>query len=164
MNTKHNGNNPKLRIFSFIPQQRRIQPSFMNHTYQTTNQTKTIQTTKQHQRVFHHQHKACALTTEKTQILEYSYSHFNQFQKVHIQPIWYISSITNLVKNRIRKPWIRSNNYENCLLLHFWFCGLKLLALKSCELKLQNKESFWDSKCFWICFLYFCYCKCRRKV
>ena len=46
MYTKHNGDNPKLRIFSFIPQRRRIQPSFMNHTYQTTNQTNTIQTTK----------------------------------------------------------------------------------------------------------------------
>ena len=46
MNTKHNGNNPKLRIFSFIPQRRRIQPNFMNHTYQTTNQTNTTQTTK----------------------------------------------------------------------------------------------------------------------
>ena len=46
MNTKHKGNNPKLRIFSFIPQRWHIQPSFMNHTYQTTNQTNTVQTTK----------------------------------------------------------------------------------------------------------------------
>ena len=46
MYTKHNGDNPKLRIFSFIPQRRRIQPNFMNHTYQTTNQTNTTQTTK----------------------------------------------------------------------------------------------------------------------
>ena len=43
--TKHNGDNPKSRIFSFIPQRRRIQPNFMNHTYQT-NQTNTTQTTK----------------------------------------------------------------------------------------------------------------------
>ena len=46
MYTKHNGDNRKLRIFSFIPQRRRIQPSFMNHTYQTTNQTNTNQITK----------------------------------------------------------------------------------------------------------------------
>ena len=30
MYTKHNGYNPKLRIF--IPQRRRIQPNFINHT------------------------------------------------------------------------------------------------------------------------------------
>ena len=40
----HNGGNLKLRIF--IPQRRRIQPNFMNHTQQTTNQTNTTQTTK----------------------------------------------------------------------------------------------------------------------
>ena len=44
--TKHNGDNPKSRIFSFIPQRLRIQLSFMNHTYQTKNQTNTTQTTK----------------------------------------------------------------------------------------------------------------------
>ena len=46
MYTKDNGDNLKLRIFSFIPQQRRIQPNFINHTYQITNQTSTTQTTK----------------------------------------------------------------------------------------------------------------------
>ena len=46
MYTKYNGDNPKLRIFSFIPQRRRIQPNFMSHTYQTTNQTNTTRTTK----------------------------------------------------------------------------------------------------------------------
>ena len=39
MHTKHNGDNPKLRIFSFLPEQQRIQSDFMNHTYQRTNQT-----------------------------------------------------------------------------------------------------------------------------
>ena len=52
---------------------------------------------------FHHQHKVCALTTETTQIPEYSYSHFNQFQKSHIQPISYISSINNLYISSIPK-------------------------------------------------------------
>ena len=30
MYTKHNGDNAKLRMFSFIPQRQRIQPNFMN--------------------------------------------------------------------------------------------------------------------------------------
>ena len=46
MYTKHNGNNAKLRIFSFIPQRQRIQPRFMNHTYQTTKHTNTTRRTK----------------------------------------------------------------------------------------------------------------------
>ena len=41
MHNKHNKDNAYFRIFSFIPQQQRIQPNFMNHTYQTTNQTNT---------------------------------------------------------------------------------------------------------------------------
>ena len=44
--TKHNGDNPKSWIFSFIAQQRRIQPNFMNQTYQTTNQTNATQAIK----------------------------------------------------------------------------------------------------------------------
>ena len=43
---KHNENNAKLRIFSFILQRQRIQPSFMNHTYQTTKHTNTTRATK----------------------------------------------------------------------------------------------------------------------
>ena len=46
MYTKHNRDNSKLRIFSFIPQRRCIQSNFMNHTYQTTNQTSKTQTSK----------------------------------------------------------------------------------------------------------------------
>ena len=46
MYTKHNGDNAKLRIFSFVPQRQPIQPNFMNHTYQTTKHTNTTQTTK----------------------------------------------------------------------------------------------------------------------
>ena len=46
MYTKHNGDNPKLRIFSFILQRRPMQPNFINHTYQTKNQTNATQTTK----------------------------------------------------------------------------------------------------------------------
>ena len=46
MYTKHNGDNAKLRIFSFIPQRQRIQPNFINRTYQTTKHTNTTRTTK----------------------------------------------------------------------------------------------------------------------
>ena len=46
MYTKHNGDNAKLRIFSFIPQRKRIQPNFMNCTYQTTKRTNTSRTKK----------------------------------------------------------------------------------------------------------------------
>ena len=40
-----------------------------------------------------------------------------------------VEHIGDGVKNRIRKPWVRPKNYENCLLLHSCFCGLKLLVL-----------------------------------
>ena len=46
MHNKHNKDNASFRIFPFIPQQQRIQPNFMNHTYQTTNQTNTTWTAK----------------------------------------------------------------------------------------------------------------------
>ena len=46
MYTKLNGDNAKLKIFSFIAQQQRMQPNFMNHTCQKTNQTNTTRTTK----------------------------------------------------------------------------------------------------------------------
>ena len=43
--TKHNGDNAKLRIFSFIPQRQSIKPNFMNSN-QTTKQTNTTRKTK----------------------------------------------------------------------------------------------------------------------
>ena len=46
MYTKHNGDNAKLRIFSFIPQRQLIQPNFINHTYHRTKHTNTTWTTK----------------------------------------------------------------------------------------------------------------------
>ena len=46
MYTKHNGDNAKLRVFSFIPRQQRLQPNFMNRTYQTSKHTNTTRTTK----------------------------------------------------------------------------------------------------------------------
>ena len=54
MFTEHNGDNSKLKIFSFIPQRQRIQPNFMNYTYQTTKQTQPEQPKQRHQRGFHH--------------------------------------------------------------------------------------------------------------
>ena len=70
MYTKHNGDNAKLRIFSFIAERQRIQPNFMNRTYQITKQTNTTRATKTTT-------STCvspltqiyALTTETTQIL-----------------------------------------------------------------------------------------------
>ena len=51
MYTKHNRDNAKLRIFSFIPQRQRMQPNFMDDSIRTfihTNQrnTQTTRTTK----------------------------------------------------------------------------------------------------------------------
>ena len=51
MYTKHNGDNAKLRIFSFIPQLPRMQPNFMNDGTRTFIHTKqpninTTRTTK----------------------------------------------------------------------------------------------------------------------
>ena len=46
MYTKHNGDNSKLRVFSFIPQRQRIQPNFMNRLWETTTNTTNTQTHK----------------------------------------------------------------------------------------------------------------------
>ena len=49
MYSKHNGDNAKLKIFSFIRQQQRIQPNFMNDSIRTfvhTNQLKNTCTTR----------------------------------------------------------------------------------------------------------------------
>ena len=60
MHSKYNGGNAKLRIFSFIPQQQRIQPNFMNDSMRTFIHTKQLNThaqpeqpKQQHQRGFH---------------------------------------------------------------------------------------------------------------
>ena len=60
MCSKHNEDNAKLRIFSFIPQQQRIQPKFMNDCTKTFIHTKQLNTHVQperpkqrHQRGFH---------------------------------------------------------------------------------------------------------------
>ena len=44
--TKYNGDNAKLRIFSFTPQRKRIQSNFVNHTYQTTEHKNTTRAPK----------------------------------------------------------------------------------------------------------------------
>ena len=44
MYCKHNGDNAKLRTFSFIPQQQRIQPSFVNDSMRTFIQNKQLNT------------------------------------------------------------------------------------------------------------------------
>ena len=92
-----------LRIISFIPQRQRMQANFMNHTYQTTNQTNNPNNQNNDISVGFTTNTKFALTTETTQIQEFSYSNFNQFQKIHIQPISYISCITNLCISSIPK-------------------------------------------------------------
>ena len=59
MYTKHNASNEKLRILSFIPQQQRVQPNFMNDsirtfidTKQPNIQTQSEQPKQRHQRGF----------------------------------------------------------------------------------------------------------------
>ena len=97
--TKHNGDSPKSRIFSFIPQRRPVQPNFMNHTYQTTNQTNRIQTTKT---------TTSTWVSPLTQSLcSYNWDNANFgvfiFQKVHIQPISYIHPSPICTFHRSRK-------------------------------------------------------------
>ena len=62
MYSKQSGDNSKLRIFAFIPQQQRIQPKFMNDSIRTMIHTKLLNTyaqpeqpeqPKRHQRGFH---------------------------------------------------------------------------------------------------------------
>ena len=60
MYSKHNRDNAKLRILSSIPQQRRIEPNFMNDSIRTFTHKKQISTHAQpeqpkqrHQRGFH---------------------------------------------------------------------------------------------------------------
>ena len=49
MHSKHNGDNAKLRIFSFIPQQQRIKSKFMNDSIGTFIHTKQLNTHVQHE-------------------------------------------------------------------------------------------------------------------
>ena len=44
MYSKHNGDNTKLKIFSSMPQQQRIQPNFMNDSIRTFIHTKQLNT------------------------------------------------------------------------------------------------------------------------
>ena len=77
MYTKHNEDNAKLRIFSFIPQRQRMQPNFMNDSIRTFIHTKQLST---------HTHNP------NKQILQYSYSN-----SARNWPISCISFITNFV-------------------------------------------------------------------
>ena len=60
MYNNHNGDNAKLRTFSFIIQRQRIQPNFMTdnirtfiHTKQPNTQTQPEQPKQQHRRGLH---------------------------------------------------------------------------------------------------------------
>ena len=77
MYIKHNEDNSKLRIF--IPQRWRIQPNFINHTWQATNQTTKTTTSTW---VLPPTQILCSYNWDNAN--SYSYSNFNQFQKIHI--------------------------------------------------------------------------------
>ena len=62
------------------------------HTKQPTKQTQLEQPKQRHQRGLHYKRNVYALTTETTQILEYSYLNFATNQLIS-----YISSIINFV-------------------------------------------------------------------
>ena len=100
MYTKHNEDNAKLRIFSFIPQLQRIQPNFMNYTYQTTKQTNTTRTTKTTTSTWVSPltQSLCSYNWDNANSVEYSYSNLTINQ-----PVSYISSITNLCTLSIPK-------------------------------------------------------------
>ena len=60
IHTKYNGNNTKVRTFSLIPQQQRIQLKFLTdsmrsfiHTKQPNTKTQPEQSKQRHQRGFH---------------------------------------------------------------------------------------------------------------
>ena len=81
MYTKHNRDNAKLTIFSFIPQRERIQPDFMDDSIRTFIHTKQLN-------IHTHTHNP------NNQILQYSYSNYarNRFRSFHPSQILYISS------------------------------------------------------------------------
>ena len=107
MYTKHNGDNAKLRIFSFIPQRQRIKTNFMNDSIRTFIHTIQLNTH----------------TTRTT-----------KFCSIHIQtphknwPVSYISSITILVH------FIDSQKSVLCLLssfIHFIHESVTFFAAES---------------------------------
>ena len=129
MYTKHNGDNAKLIIFSFIPQRQRIQPNFINHTYQTTKHTNTTRTTKTTTSMW---------VSPLTQSLcSYNCDNANSgvfiFKLCKCQPISHISSITNLFSSSIPKNlyvarWTISyiSSIPTWILYHKHFHGQKI--------------------------------------
>ena len=81
MYTKHNGDNAKLRIFSFIPQRQRIQPKFMNDRIKTFIHTKQLNT-----------HTHTTRTTKFCSIHIQTPQEIGRFRTFHPSQILYISS------------------------------------------------------------------------
>ena len=146
MYIKHNGDNAKLRMFSFIPQQQCIQPNFMTnsiqtfiHTkHQTTKHTNTIWQPKQrHQSRLQLYHKVYALTTEIMHILECSYSNFSinwkhkqLYQRLFVQRY-----------NVIICTWLAYFADSFLHFIHHQFCTLHW-SLKTCTWLTEQFRAF----------------------
>ena len=84
MYTKHNRDNAKLRIFSFIPQRQRIQPNFMNDSIRTFIHTKQLNTHT-------HAHttrttKFCSIHIQTTQEIDFVHFIHHKFCKFNRPP------------------------------------------------------------------------------
>ena len=86
MYTKHNGDNAKLRIFSFIPQRQRIQPNFMNDSIKTFIHTKQLNT-----------HTHTTRTTKFCSIHIQTPQEIGRFRTFHPSQILYISSTPKIL-------------------------------------------------------------------
>ena len=113
MYTKYIGDNTKLRIFSFIPQQERIQPNFRNRTYRTAKHTNTTRTTKTTTSTWVSAltPSLCSYNWETTKTLEHSYSNF-----AINRPISYISSTVH--QSRKTYMWLQEQFRTFHLYLH----------------------------------------------
>ena len=70
MNSKHNGDNAQLRIFSFIPQQQRIQPNFMNDSMRELSYIPKFMLLQLRQRKF------CSIHIQTLQEIAANFIHF----------------------------------------------------------------------------------------
>ena len=87
MYTKHNGDNAKLIVFSFIPQLQRIQPNFMNDSIKTFIHTKQLNT---HTQTHTHTHTQTR-TTKFCSIHIQTPQGIGRFRTFHPSQILYIS-------------------------------------------------------------------------
>ena len=147
MYTKHNEDNPKSSIFSFIPQRRRIHPNFMNHTYQTTNLTKDNPN--------NHRYISVGFTTNTKFVLLQLRQHkfwsihiqistnfkkfkFNQFRTFHASPIsafhWSRKPARGLMNNFVHFIHPYMNPLPNSMVEPFFTASVGIVLLTSFKL------------------------------